>query len=65
METGEGNADNVRRVLDAMTTQLLSENMEVTEPRDDEHNLIQKTKSLIFFVTKGGCDINTLKRKSC
>lgn len=47
-----------------MTTQLLSENMEVTEPRDGEHSLIQKVKHLIF-VMKGGCEINTRRRKSC
>lgn len=64
METGEGDADHVRRVLDAMTTQLLSENMEGTEPGDGEHSLIQKVKHLIF-VMKGGCEINPRRRKSC
>lgn len=62
METGEGDADHVRRVLDAMTTQLLSENMEGTEPRDGEHSLIQKVKHLIF-VMKGGCAHHPWEKK--
>lgn len=58
------NADNIRRALDTMTTRLLSENTGVSEVRDGRGHSSTEGEEL-DVVGKGGCDTNTLKRKSC